>query len=66
MADLLVLLWVSASMAVVVVDAWGGMKRTTSVLPPAMSNVVPTVSAKAGPGRNLKGPGRQKTVRFQL
>ncbi len=35
MADLLGLLWVSASMAVVVVDAWGGMKRTTSVLPPA-------------------------------
>ena len=35
MADLLVLFWVSFSMGIVVLDAWGGFKPTLRALPPA-------------------------------
>ena len=34
MADLLVLLWVSFSMGIVLLDAWGGIRSPVRILPP--------------------------------
>jgi len=35
MAELLVVVWVSFSMGIVLLDAWGGIKSPVRALPPA-------------------------------